>query len=62
MRSSGILAAWGTLSPVARREAQTVLTSRPGTALTLLKAVETKQIPASDLDAATRIALTQSTR
>ena len=56
----GILAAWGTLSPIARREAQTVLTSRAGTALTLLKAVETKQIPASDLDAATRTALTQS--
>ena len=58
--ADGILAAWGTLSPIARREAQPVLTSRAGTALTLLKAVEAKQIPASDLDAATRTALTQS--
>ena len=56
----GIIAAWPALSPVARREAQTVLTSRSGTALALLKAVEDKRVPVSDLDAATRNALTHS--
>jgi len=56
----GIIAAWGALSPVARREAQAVLTSRPGTSLALLNAIDAKLIPASDLDAATRNALTQS--
>jgi putative membrane-bound dehydrogenase-like protein len=56
----GILSAWPTLSPIARREAQTLFVARPGTALALLKAVEAGKIPVGDLDAATRNALAES--
>lgn len=56
----GILSAWPTLSPIARREAQVLFVARQSTALALLKAVEAGQIPVGDLDAATRNALAES--
>ncbi|RLS55943.1 MAG: hypothetical protein DWH91_08025 [Planctomycetota bacterium] len=56
----GLLSRWATLTPAVRREAQTQLISRPSTALLLLQAIESQRIPVSDLDAATRTALTQS--
>lgn len=57
----GVIAAWPSLSPIGRREAQALLISRPGTAMSLLQATEDQQIHVSDLDAATRNSLLQST-
>lgn len=56
----GILSAWPTLSPIARREAQVLFVARQSTALALLDAVKADKIPIGDLDAATRNALAES--
>lgn len=56
----GILSAWPTLSPIARREAQVLFVTRQGTALALLEAVAAGMIPVGDLDAATRNSLSES--
>jgi putative membrane-bound dehydrogenase-like protein len=59
-QTGGIISAWPTLSPVARREAQALFVARNGTAQALLDAVAAGKIPVSDLDAATRNALNES--
>jgi len=59
-QTSGIISAWPTLSPIARREAQALFVARNGTAQALLEAVAAGKIPVGDLDAATRNALNES--